>query len=247
MNTHPRTFATILAFSLLSNAAIQAAPPTSNQIQQSPQAVPPAPFPTQIAAAHTVFLVNAGADANFPLTEGQSYDQVYAALKAWGRFQLVGSVAEADLVFNLREIAPITDITGTRAGTYSITSPAFRLTIADPKTHSDLWTITSPVTIVGKKEVRAHWTDIAITNLISRTKVLVNQPLTATETADLTTVPKTHTTRNVLLIVGGAAAIGAVSAVLIHHAYENSLANQKKQQDNFCIAHDIPLSECAGG
>jgi hypothetical protein len=249
MNLRIRTLATVLVLSLLPTSfttALTAQVATSTSAQSTPP-TPPAPFPTQIAAAHTIFLTNGGADADFPLSEGESYDRVYAALKSWGRFQLVGSAADADLIFNLREIAPITDITGNRAGTYSITSPAFRLTITDPKTHSDLWTITSPVVIVGKKDVRDHWTSIAVTNLISRTKVLVNQPLSATETADLTTVPKTHGTRTVLIVVGATVAVAAVTAVLVHHAFEDSLANQKQQQDNFCIAHNIPLSECAGG
>ena len=248
MNIRLRSLTTVLVLSLLPSQFADAAteadtPPTT----QTAQAVPSAPFPTQIASAHTIFLVNGGADANFPLSEGQSYDQVYAALKTWGRFTLVGSAADADLIFNLREIAPITDITGNREGTYSITSPAFRLTITEPKSHTDLWTITSPVTIPYKRSTRAHWTDVAITNLISRTKVLVNQPLTATESDDLTSLPKTHATRNTLLLVGGFVTVAAVSAVLLHHAYENSLADQKAQQDKFCKANNIPLSECAGG
>jgi hypothetical protein len=245
MNSRIRTLSAVLALSLLpstfASATAQVPTPSANQ------PAPSAPVPAQIAAAHTIFLTNGGADANFPLTEGQSYDQVYAALKAWGRFTLVGSAADADLVFNLREIAPITDIVGNRDGTYSLTSPAFSLSIADPKTNSNLWTITSPVTIVGKKEVRAHWTDIAITNLISRTKVLVNQPLTPTESADLVTVPKTHYARTVLLVVGGTVALAAATTLILHHEFENSLANQKKQQDAFCTANNIPLSECAGG
>jgi hypothetical protein len=236
MNIPVRTVTSLLAFTLILNQSALALPP---QAATPPAQTSTAPIPAQIAAAHTVLLVNGGADADFPIPEGQSYDQVYAALKAWGRFQLVGSAADADLVFNLREIAPITDVTGTRAGTYSITTPAFRLTITDPKTHTDLWTITSPVTIVGKKDVRAHWNDIAITNLISRTKVLVDQPLNATESADLTAFPKTHGARNALIAVGGLAAIGTVTTVLVLHAMRQS-------QASFCNAHGIPLSECPG-
>jgi hypothetical protein len=247
MNPRLRTLSAVLALMLLSNSFASATVQVATQPTNQTPPPAPAPFPTQIAAAHTVFLTNGGADANFPLSEGQSYDQVYAALKAWGRFTLVGSAADADLVFNLREIAPITDIEGDRNGTYSFTSPAFRLTITDPKTHSDLWTITSPVTIIGKKEVRAYWTDIAVTNLISRTKVLVNQPLTATESADLTTVPKTHALRTTLIVVGSVVGLGAAGALIGHHLYENSLANQKKQTDAFCMANNIPPSECLGG
>ena len=45
------------------------------RINPTPQATPPpqAPIPTQIAAAHTVFLVNDGADANFPISAEDAY------------------------------------------------------------------------------------------------------------------------------------------------------------------------------
>ena len=250
-----RSIAAILSFAFLLNQFAYAAalPDTQTPTQTAPAAAPqtpapqpPAPAPAQIAAAHTIFLNNAGADANFPLSGEESYNDVYAALQAWNHYQLVSTPAQADLILQLRGIAPITDIVGDRGGTYSLTSPAFQLIFKDRKTGTALWTITSPVTIVGKKEVRDRWTSLAITNLISRIKVLANQPLTATESTDLTTVPKNHYKRNAILIVSGVVAVGAVSAIVLHHEYENSLANQKQQQINFCNAHGIPLSECAG-
>jgi hypothetical protein len=82
---------------------------------------------------------------------------------------------------------------------------------------------------------------------VSRVKVVASQPLSPDETADLTTVPKYHTART-LLIVGGVVVGAAVAGVLIeHHEFDNSLANQKASQDAFCEANNIPLSQCAGG
>jgi len=210
-------------------------------------ATPMAPPPAQIASAHTVFLTNSGADANFPLDATESYNDIYSALQAWGHYRLVAAPDEADLVFQLHGIAPITNVTGGRGGVYSVTSPAFELTIVDPKSNLTLWTITSPVNVVGKKEVRASWVSIAEANLVSRIKVLAGVPLSTTETADLTTVPKDHRTRNTLILVGVGVGVAVAAGLIVHHEFENSVANQKASQDAFCNANHIPLSECAGG
>jgi len=219
--------------------------PAHAQINAGTQATQQAnaPVPTQIAAAHTIFLTNSGADANFPVDETQAYNDVYAAFQSWGHYQFVTSPAQADLIFQLHDIAPITDVTGGRGGVYSLSSPAFQLNIIDPKTNVALWTVTSPVNVAGNKSSRAHWFALSVTNLVSRVKVLANVPLTPTESADLITFPKSHTTRNVLILVGVAAGVGVAGALIAHHEFDN----QKQQQDNFCQANNIPLNECAGG
>ncbi len=201
---------------------------------------PNAPVPAQIAAAHTVFLTNSGADANFPVDETQAYNDVYAAFQSWGHYQFVTSPAQADLIFQLHDIAPITDVTGGRGGVYSLSSPAFQLTIIDPKTNTSLWTVTSPVNVTGSKSTRARWFALSVTNLISRVKVLANVPLTPTESADLTTVPKYHGMRTVLIVTGVAVGLGVAGALIAIHEAKNS-------QDAFCSAHNIPLNMCAGG
>jgi len=235
-------------------AAAQAANSTSQSTPapiQRPAVAPPnpnAPVPTQIAAAHNIFVANLGADDNFPINSTQAYTNVYAALQSWGHYTLVSSPSQADLVFQLRGIAPITNVTGDRNGVYSLTSPAFQLTIVDPKSSVALWTITSPVTITGKNQTKARWVTLATTNLVSRVKVIAGQPLTAQETGDLTTFPRNRAGWVVpVLIVGGVAALGVGTYFIMHNAYENSLASQKASQDAFCTAHGIPLNECAGG
>lgn len=207
------------------------------------EAAAQAPVPSQIAAAHTVFLTNAGADANFPVDETQAFNDVYAALQSWSRYQFVTSPTQADLIFQLHDTAPITNVTGGRGGVYSISSPAFQLTILDAKTNVALWTVTSPVNVAGRKKARAQWYSLAVTNLVSRVKVVAGQPLSSVESADLTTVPQNHNERNVLIFVGIGAAFALGTALLVHH----ELSNQKQSQDAFCTANNIPLSECAGG
>ncbi len=217
------------------------------QTARAQQTTPAAPAPSQIQQAQTIFLANSGSDPNFPIDAAKAYNDIYAALQTWGRYKLVNSPDQADLVFQLKGVAPITDVSGDRGGVYSVTSPAFRITILDPKSNIPLWTITSPVNVTGKNQVLARWVSISETNLVSRVKVVAGQPLSADETADLTTVPNYHRTRT-LLIIGGAFVGAAVAGGLIlYHEHENALANMKASQDAFCAANNIPLSQCAGG
>jgi hypothetical protein len=230
-----RTIAAVLSFAILFNQSVRAA--TLHQVAaaaQTPQAPPPpqapapsqAPVPTQIAAARTIFLVNNGADANFPITAQDAYSRVYAALQAWGHFQLVSSPDQADLVFQLRDIAPVTGVYGDRAGTYAINSPAFQLAIKDPKSNVTLWTVNSPVQIAGRKAARARWLDIAVTNLVSRVKVLANQPLDETETANLTTYPHYHGTGFTIALIAITVGAAVATGLIMKHAFDDKVSSQ---------------------
>ena len=217
------------------------------QTVRAQQTTPAAPVPSQIQQAQTIFLTNSGSDPNFPIDAVKTYNDIYAALQTWGHYKLVSSPEQADLVFQLRGIAPVTEVTGNRGGVYSVTSPAFQLTILDPKSNIALWTITSPVNVTGKNQVLARWVSISETNLVSRIKVVADQSLSSDETADLTTVPKYHNGRTALILVGVAVGAAVAGGLILHHEFENSVANQKSSQDTFCTANNIPLSQCAGG
>jgi hypothetical protein len=217
------------------------------QTVRAQQTTPAAPVPSQIQQAQTIFLTNSGSDPNFPIDATKAYNDIYAALQTWGRYKLVNSPDQADLVFQLIGIAPINDVIAYRNGVYSATSPAFQLTILDPRSNIALWTITSPVNLKGKNQVFARWVSIAETNLVSRVKVVAGQPLSPDETADLTTVPKYHTTRAILVVTGSVAGAVVAGVLIGHHETENSIADMKASQDDFCKANNIPLSQCAGG
>jgi len=81
------------------------------QIQQA--GAPAAPVPTQIASAKKVFISNMGIDTisavvfRRELAENKPYNEFYAAVKAWGRYQLVDSPADADLVYEIGFVMPI--------------------------------------------------------------------------------------------------------------------------------------------
>jgi hypothetical protein len=217
------------------------------QTARAQQTTPAAPAPSQIQQAQAIFLTNSGSDPNFPIDATKAYNDIYAALQTWGRYKLVSSPDQADLVFHLKGIAPLTDVSGNRGGVYSVTSPAFQITIRDPKSNVALWTITSPVTVMGKNQVLARWVSISETNLVSRVKVVADQSLSPDETADLTTVPNYHRTRTLLIIGGAFVGAAAAGGLIMYHLHENALANMKASQDAFCAANNIPLSECAGG
>jgi hypothetical protein len=219
----------------------------STPLIRAQQTTPAAPVPSQIQQAQTIFLTNSGSDPNFPIDATKAYNDIYAALQTWGRYKLVNSPDQADLVFELKGIAPITDVSGNRGGVYSITSPAFQLTILDPKSNIALWTITSPVNVTGKNQVLARWVSISETNLVSRVKVVADQSLSPDETADLTTVPNYHNGRTALIVVGAFVGTAVAGGLLMYHLHEDALANMKASQDAFCTANHIPLSQCAGG
>jgi hypothetical protein len=125
--------AAILAFASVLNA------------QQS-KGAPPAPVPPQIAASRTVFIANAGGasldtaidQTVFDGGPDRPYNDFYAAMKSWGRYQIVPSPASADLVF---EISWVLSDTGLKLPVLG----ELRLVIIDPKTHATLWNITEYV------------------------------------------------------------------------------------------------------
>jgi len=116
--------------------------------------VPSAPIPVQIQTAKKIFISNAGGDDRSgdvgPLFNGgvdRAYNQFYAAMKEGGRYELVGSPAEADLVFEIQFVLPTASPASNRGQTLATVwlDPQFRLVIRDPKTGTILWGFTEHV------------------------------------------------------------------------------------------------------
>jgi hypothetical protein len=242
-----RTTALLLCIALPVQQAIAIVPARCQAQAPSTPTTLAGKVPAQIAQAHTVFLTPSAFDPNFPIDSARAYNAVYADIQSRGLFQLADSPAHADLVLQLRGLAPVNSFTDIDGNIYSTTNPAFQLTVVDPATNLAIWTITAPVSLAGRRRTYDHWISLSETNLVSRLQVLSGHPLTSTESADLTTVPRNHNRRNALLLVGAVLAVGAAGGLILHHEYENGLANGKAQQDAFCKAKNIPLSECAGG
>lgn len=111
--------------------------------------IPPAPFPTQISTAKRVFIANGGGDepgSYDPFFNGdvdRAYNQFYAAMKSAGRYELVGSPAEADLLFEIRFLMQPSETKVFKGDTFGPTyDPQFRLEIRAPKTNALLWGFT---------------------------------------------------------------------------------------------------------
>jgi hypothetical protein len=129
-----------LAVVVTSSLAVFAAAP-GKQVEQGP-------IPSQIVTAKRVFISNAGGDdpgMPDPLFSGgqdRSYNQFYSAMKSAGQYELVGSPAEADLLFEIRfMVVPDRRPTGFWGpnGTGDVYDALFRLEIRDPKTNALLW------------------------------------------------------------------------------------------------------------
>ena len=113
-----------------------------------PKEVPPAPVPPLILAAKKVFISNGGGDESpfdWPQYTGgpdRLYNEFYAAMKSWGRYDLVDSPGEADLVFEIS----LTNLQPMRSEPLKEQNPEydsqFHLAIRDVKTHETLWGLT---------------------------------------------------------------------------------------------------------
>jgi len=109
-----------------------------------------APVPSGIFAAKKVFISNAGADSGLfphPFSGGpeRAYNQFYGAIQGWGRYEIVAEPAEAELVFELRLIAPNGPANADKQKGASDPLPMFRLVIFDGKTHYVLWALTESI------------------------------------------------------------------------------------------------------
>jgi hypothetical protein len=64
---------------------------------------PAPPVPSTILTAKKVFISNTTGEMVLPPgNPDMTYNEFYAAMKSWGRYELVSSPADADMVFEIR-------------------------------------------------------------------------------------------------------------------------------------------------
>jgi hypothetical protein len=128
---------------------------------QTPMDPPAAPIPTQVLTAKRVFISN-GESTNPLGLPNLAYNAFYAKMKAWGKYELLSTPADADLVFAVRfEGGPI---------------PTLRLVISDPKSHVTLWPLLEEVQSWAlAKTGRKHF-DQAMAVLVDDVKALTTPP-----------------------------------------------------------------------
>ena len=126
----------LLCFALLTSAvAVGAAAQTAAPAVPA-SAAPSAPLPSALTSARRLFLGNAGDQDNADCL--RAYNDLYAALNAFGRYQLVGDPSAADLVLELHyEFSLGAGVNGASANT----PRQFRTLLIEPKTHVVLWTL----------------------------------------------------------------------------------------------------------
>jgi hypothetical protein len=140
--------------------------PVTPALLAQTQLAPAAPLPSQITGAKKVFISNTGVGLNSYVWSGgqdRLYNELYAAMKSWGRYELVTAPGDADLVLDASVVA----------------NPAvwqFKLEILDPKTRIVLWTMYEPVKITGLQKTRDANFDATIDKLVGDLKALSSQP-----------------------------------------------------------------------
>ena len=145
-------------------------------------AVATAPMPTAIETAKRVFIGNAGVDGNSIPAFRQSgdmnraYNWFYMAMKNWGRYELVGSPADADLVLEISFAAPLVG-----SEKLLMSAPYLRLEILDAKTHFLLWTIVEPVEGANRKITWENNFNTGVKNLVSDLKNIAGETNTASK------------------------------------------------------------------
>jgi hypothetical protein len=134
----------------------------------------PAPVPAQILSGKRVFIANAGGEnLSLPLMtvfSGRSdrvYNQFYAVMKDWGRFELASAPADADLVFEIG--LEFNDI-GSRVPEIG----RLRLDIRDPRSNVLLWSLRQYVQVAVFKGNRGKNLDQAMGVIVDGLKDLVS-------------------------------------------------------------------------
>lgn len=117
-----------------------------------------APIPVQVTTAKKVFVSYRERDAD-PGAPDLTYNEFYALIKDWGKYELVAAPSDADLVFEIRYMSGISD-------------SQLCLSIVDPKMHIVLWPFVQHVQSSSRETPRRKNFDDAMGDLITDLKRL---------------------------------------------------------------------------
>lgn len=138
--------AAILCLALL--APLQNVPTCAAQQQKL---APPAPVPVQILMAKKVFVANGGGDesrdelASYTGGPDRAYNEFYAAMKSWGRYELVAAPMDADLILEIQLTVYQPQHEHLMADNDAAYDAQLRFVVRDVKTHQRLWGLTEHV------------------------------------------------------------------------------------------------------
>jgi hypothetical protein len=141
--------------------------------------IPPAPLPSVVVNAKKVFLTNGGGS-------DLAYDTFYSEMKKWGKYDVVGSPDDADLIV---EISYHVEHNGTRVwssnNTYNgttqvhsaqIVDPQLVLTIYDAKTKNSLWETIDHRRLARREKNREKETINSAERLVEELRTRANLP-----------------------------------------------------------------------
>jgi hypothetical protein len=136
------------------------------------QQLAPAPVPAQISTAKKVFISNAGQEVNpragvlgkYSGGPDRAYNQFYAAMKGWGKYDLVASPGDADLVVEISFLQPI--VWGNLVDSGPKDDAHFRLVILDPRSRIVLWAFTEHVAWANRQSNRDKNFDEALQMIV---------------------------------------------------------------------------------
>jgi hypothetical protein len=154
---------------------------------QKPEAAPVAPIPAQILAAKKVFVANAGGEdrsyeePRFGAPE-RAYNQFYAAIKSWGRFELVPAPANADITLQIAFTVQQAEQSVTKGNSMGTPfDPQFRLEIRDPKSNTLLWAFTEHAQWAVLQSNRDRNFDQALAKVVAHLQSLEANPGSAAQ------------------------------------------------------------------
>ncbi len=146
-----------------------------------PNSATPAPVPSAILSAQSVFVSNGGSDSGlfpnpFSGDPDRTYQEFYIDLKTAGQFRLVSDPAQADLVLEVRLTAPYGPMNANKQNGTADPRPMLRLVIYDRKTHFVLWTLTQSIGIAFLQKTHDHNFDDAIACLVTEFLHVAGKP-----------------------------------------------------------------------
>jgi hypothetical protein len=119
-----------------------------------------APVPPQIVTAKKVFIANGGRDSSvaadlYTAEPYRAFNQLYGAVQKSGRFELVATPQDADLVLEI-------------STKVAVGAPSrLLLTIFEARTHYVLWKMDSWIELAMRQPTRDHNFDVAVNRLSS--------------------------------------------------------------------------------
>lgn len=140
---------------------------------------PPAPIPAVLASGRNIFLANGGSDSGlfpspFSGDPNRGYDEMFAGMMGMG-YHLVSDPSQADLVLEIRLMAPYGPKNADKSRGSADPEPSFRLKIYDRRSHYLLWALTEPIELAFLQKTHDRNFDDALSALLMDFQVL-NHP-----------------------------------------------------------------------